>query len=346
MDSELPAAAYVDQLLNDLSNTLMDEPRRSITSVFIGGGTPSLFPAEAIQRLLDGVGEQLDLCGAEITMEANPGTFDASNFTGYFQAGVNRLSLGGQSFSNDSLEALGRIHKAGETQTSFAGARQAGFDRINIDLMHGLPGQTSPEAVHDLEQAIALGVDHISWYQLTIEPNTIFYHENPTLPADSILANIETQGRQRLHHAGFEQYEISAWAKGDDQISLHNLNYWTFGDYIGIGAGAHGKLTREDGIYRTTRTRIPVDYLRDPNARAEQVASEDILLEYLMNALRLTRGFALADFEHRTGLARSALASFLDKAMEQDFIEPGSDFEVVPTRRGQVFLNNLLMLAS
>lgn len=339
---QIPYSAYVDTLIRDLDRELTSESRRHIISIFMGGGTPSLFPDREIKRLLSSIGSRLDISDAEITMEANPGTFDQSHFSGYRESGVNRISLGAQSFSSQALENLGRIHSPGEIQRAFEGARHAGFRRINLDLMHGLPGQKLDAALDDLKSAIELAPEHLSWYQLTIEPNTVFHKKPPLLPVEDVLADIAARGLELLRGAGFQQYETSAYAQPGAQ-ARHNVNYWEFGDYLGIGAGAHGKVTRENQVIRRSKTRVPSDYLREPSANETIVAQEDLNLEFLMNALRLTEGFRLSLFEARTGLQAQVLDAFLEKAFSRDLLEIVGD-RVQPTARGRMFLNELLLL--
>ncbi len=339
---EIPYSAYVDTLIADLDRDLTNESRRNIVSIFMGGGTPSLFPDREIKRLLSSIGDRLDISGSEITMEANPGTFDQSHFSGYREAGVNRISLGAQSFSSDALEKLGRIHSPGDINRAFEGARNAGFERINLDLMHGLPGQDLQAAIHDLNSAIELAPEHLSWYQLTIEPNTVFHKRPPLLPVEDLLADIAARGLAVLKSAGFQQYETSAYAKQGEQAQ-HNVNYWQFGDYLGIGAGAHGKVTRNEQIIRRSKTRVPADYLKEPSANETIVAQEDLILEFLMNALRLTEGFKLSLFEARTGLQAQVLDAFLEKATSRDLLEVVGN-RVQPTAQGRMFLNELLLL--
>jgi oxygen-independent coproporphyrinogen-3 oxidase len=335
----IPEAAYIAQLLEDLKSQPVD---RSLVSIFLGGGTPSLFKPDSITQLISGIENYFDLTEIEITMEANPGTFDQQHFEGYRDAGVNRLSIGAQSFSNEHLEALGRIHTADEIHRAFQGARKAGFNRINLDLMYGLPGQATIAALKDLEQATNLGPEHISWYQLTIEPNTYFNRYPPLLPREQQIVDMEHRGRSLLADTGFIQYEISAYAK-TGEASRHNLNYWQFGDYIGIGAGAHGKITRGGIIYRTTKTRVPADYLRSARTTEKAVSSGDIVTEFLMNSLRMTGGFSLEQFELTTGLSRERLDPFCEKATARRWIEIQGD-HLVPTPEGQQFLNDLLLL--
>ena len=281
---EPPFEAYVDALLDDLVVDLPWAQGRECQTIFIGGGTPSLFPGAAIKRLLAGVRERLPLSAdAEITLEANPGSAEAARFADYREAGVNRLSIGVQSFDDRSLAALGRIHDASAAVHAVSAARAAGFSNINLDLMHGLPGQDAAAAARDLATAIAQDVPHLSWYQLTIEPNTVFHSRPPALPVEDELAGIQQLGEEHLARAGFRQYEVSAYAK-PGHACRHNLNYWRFGDYLGIGAGAHGKITLpdENRVVRSRRSRVPKDYLAGiPAARLDvsDVDAEELPLE-------------------------------------------------------------------
>jgi len=278
-----------------LSNT----KTQNFTSVFFGGGTPSLFEPRHIKRLLNQTPHQ----GAEVTLEVNPGTVEHHSFHDFKDAGVNRLSLGAQSFADTQLQRLGRIHHSDETLRAFAGARKAGFSNINVDLMWGLPGQTVEAALADLEQAIALQAEHISWYQLTIEAKTEFARRPPILPRDGILQDIEQAGLERLAQAGYQRYEVSAFAKYH-RYCRHNLTYWSFGDYLGIGAGAHGKVTIDGEAVRTQRPSQPRLYQKDPDALASTaVPADQLVLEFMMNALRLTEGVPKSVFTQRTGMS-------------------------------------------
>ena len=346
--ASIPEEAYVDRLLEDLARDVDHyEESREIHSIFIGGGTPSLFSGEAITRLLTGVRSALRLAaGAEVTLEANPGTIDtaARRFHAFRAAGVNRISLGAQSFDDMSLSALGRIHCASDIDHAFEAASSAGFSRINIDLMHGLPGQSSEHAARDLQRALGLGADHISWYQLTLEPNTVFYRRPPSLPDEDIMAEIQDHGSGILAGAGLKRYEVSAFCRPGEE-ARHNLNYWAFGDYLGIGAGAHGKITRADGtIERTRKTRLPRDYLAEPRVRRDPVPQSALVIEFLLNALRLTGGFDLALFEQRTGLPRQALHRFIERSTSRALLEVSGE-RLKPTPTGMNFLNELLLLA-
>lgn len=299
----IPEDAYVAHLLRDLDADLVLAGGRAIGTIFLGGGTPSLFSGRAIAALLDGVRARTALApDVEITLEANPGAIDETYFVAYRAAGVNRLSIGAQSFDASQLRTLGRIHEPGDIERAFAAAASAGFDRINLDLMHGLPRQSASDARADLVRAIALGSTHLSWYQLTIEPRTEFALHPPTLPDEDALESIEAAGFDLLASAGFERYEVSAFAQ-QGQRARHNVNYWTFGDYIGIGAGAHGKLTLDAMIVRTKKPPAPSRYLgTDAQTLRETTPIDDDALigEFMLNALRLTDGVDPALFETHT----------------------------------------------
>lgn len=304
--AERPEDDYLLALLTDLDGDLADVAGRPIETVFIGGGTPSLMSATFYQQLFARLRERLIFApDAEITLEANPGTLEAGRFAGFRQAGINRLSIGVQSFNADHLKVLGRIHGPEEARAAVREARVAGFDDINLDLMHSLPGQTPEQALQDLRQAMDLGPEHLSWYQLTIEPNTAFYRAPPTLPDDDAIADTEQAGLAFLADNGLQRYEVSAFARPGHRCR-HNLNYWRFGDYLGIGAGAHGKITRpaEDRILRYRKTRLPEHYLADPaGARRGDEPIEERLLEVLLNALRLVDGIERDSLLARTGLS-------------------------------------------
>ncbi|MGB5146602.1 MAG: radical SAM family heme chaperone HemW [Porticoccaceae bacterium] len=342
----LPEAEYVQALLADLDCERDRADGRQFSSVFFGGGTPSLFSAHAIEAVLEAAERRIGFAtGAEITLEANPGAVDADNFRGYRAAGVNRLSIGVQSFSDPHLRALGRIHSGGEAVRAFDLARTAGFANINLDLMHCLPGQTPAQAVADLEQAITLAPEHLSWYQLTIEPNTLFYRKPPQLPDESVLDAINTAGATLLERAGYRQYEVSAYAR-DGRHSRHNVNYWEFGDYIGIGAGAHGKLTDTEAgcIRRRRKARHPRDYLaRDDDRCAEQMTLDaaDLPLEFFLNALRLNAGVPVHYFGERTGQPLAVIADPWDDLVRQGLAAPLTD-RLVTTPTGHRFLDTVL----
>ncbi|WP_456376723.1 radical SAM family heme chaperone HemW [Thiolapillus sp.] len=345
LKEELPEQAYVQALLEDLRQQQPLVSGRKISSIFIGGGTPSLFSGAAIDRLLRGVRQQLMVApDAEITLEANPGAADADHFAAYRTAGVNRLSIGAQSFNAAHLQALGRIHSPEQVRQAVAMALDAGFDNINLDLMFGLPGQNLQQALADLQQAVELNPGHISWYQLTIEPNTGFHHHPPPTPDDDLLWEIQQKGQGYLQKMGYAQYEVSAFAK-PEVVGRHNLNYWTFGDYLAIGAGAHAKATTKDGVIRYSQERHPRTYMQMPGVRGNQRVLEprDLQLEFMMNAMRLPDGVATGVFEARTGLPLSAMAREIMQAQELGLLEMDAS-RLQPTVKGQAFLNDLLML--
>jgi oxygen-independent coproporphyrinogen-3 oxidase len=341
----LPEQIYVDALLKDLHQQKTLATGRDIQTVFIGGGTPSLFGGKAISRLLQGIREQINLSDkGEITLEANPGTVDAEHFSAYRKAGVNRLSIGVQSFNAIHLQALGRIHTPDQAQLAVAVARDAGFKNINLDLMFGLPGQNIGQALEDLQQAIALSPGHISWYQLTIEPNTLFYHQPPPAPEDDLLWDMQQQGQKLLASAGYEQYEISAYANTDGRCR-HNLNYWSFGDYLAIGAGAHGKVSTKQGVMRYSRLRHPRNYI-DSAARPvemKRLQRDDLRLEFMMNAMRLNNGVPQYIFRQRTGLLLTDIARELSKARNFGLLH-GEEGILRSTVKGRTYLNDLLMI--
>lgn len=341
----LPEQEYVDALLADLDQDLHAVYGRELTSIFFGGGTPSLFSAEALGRLLEGVEQRIPFADdIEITLEANPGTFEQEKFVAYRKLGINRLSIGIQSFQQAKLEALGRIHNGDEAVRAAGMARQAGFDNFNLDLMHGLPDQSLDDALSDLRQAIELKPTHISWYQLTLEPNTVFWNQPPVLPEDDTLWDIQEAGQALLAEYGYAQYEVSAYAQ-TGRPARHNLNYWSFGDFIGIGAGAHGKLSHPDGrIVRTWKTRLPKDYLNPAKsfqAGEKSLTNDEMPFEFLMNALRLTAGVESRLYPERTGLSLESLAEGR-AAAEQSGLLQVEPSRLAATERGQLFLNDLL----
>jgi putative oxygen-independent coproporphyrinogen III oxidase len=338
----LPEKEYVDKLLFDLEALLPSVWGRRLVSVFIGGGTPSLFSPESIDTLLAGVRARLPLePGAEVTLEANPGTVEAARFAGFRAAGVNRISIGVQSFDERMLKALGRIHSADEARRAIAAAR-ASFDNVNIDLMYGLPGQDAAMARADIEEAARAGVPHVSAYQLTIEPNTVFFSKPPRLPGHDASADMQLVVEQTLHDEGFERYETSAFAKPGMRCR-HNLNYWEFGDYLGIGAGAHGKLSFPDRITRHEQAKQPTEYLKGVPAKETVVTARELPFEFMLNALRLVDGFEARLFTERTGLPLLSIERFLEKAEQRGLLE--RDFKrIAPTAKGRLFLNELLEL--
>jgi len=341
-DSE---AAYLAALIADLEAALPQIWNRPVISIFIGGGTPSLMRAETADALLAAIRMRVPLHpGAEITLEANPGTAEAAKFAGFRNAGVNRLSIGVQSFDDAKLKALGRIHDSSEARRAIDLA-QTHFERVNLDLMYALPQQTLAEAEHDIATAIAAGVSHISAYHLTLEPNTPFHHAPPPLPDDDLAADMQEMVEAKLAEGGFMQYETSAFAR-PEQCCQHNLNYWTFGDYLGIGAGAHSKLSNHETIWREARHRNPRAYL-DGAARGDfintrlPVSRADLPGEFMMNALRLNEGFPLGLFTERTGLPLAAIEKSALAARRSGLLET-ADGHVRPTPRGRRFLNQLL----
>jgi putative oxygen-independent coproporphyrinogen III oxidase len=340
----LPEREYVAQLISDLEALLPSVWGRRLVSVFIGGGTPSLFSPSAIDELLSAVRARLVLePGAEVTLEANPGTVEAARFRGFRDAGVNRISLGVQSFDDAMLAALGRIHSAAEARRALEAAL-ASFDNMNIDLMYGLPGQTLDMACADIREALAGGTPHISTYQLTIEPNTAFYRRPPPLPEHDTCADMQLAVEEALGAAGYEHYETSAFARPGHRCE-HNLNYWEFGDYLGIGAGAHGKVSFPDRVTRHERIKQPRDYLTGSStfAREFTVPPVELPFEFMLNALRLVDGFALALFQERTGLPLGAVLRQLEDAEKTGLLARDVQ-RVRPTERGRLFLNELLAL--
>lgn len=339
-------SSYITALKKDIDNEKHWQQGRKLSSIFFGGGTPSLFSASAIAEILNYAEQHIGFSDdIEITLEANPGTAEQQKFRDFLLAGVNRLSLGIQSFNPNHLKTLGRIHDSDEAKRAITMAKQVGFTQINLDLMHGLPQQTLEEAMQDIETAIQFSPQHISWYQLTIEPNTHFYRQPPTLPADDTLADIQYHGGHLLAQHGFIQYEVSAFAKKDCR-SKHNINYWQFGDYLGIGAGAHGKNTdlTHGHIIRRQKTRLPehyLDYQEHPKYKEHIVDNNELTLEFMMNALRLNQGVSSDYFAQRTGLSLSDIAKPLTELQRQGLLE-NSENTIVTTELGQRFLNTVL----
>jgi len=350
----IPEQAYVTALIADLEADIerFQLTNRPLHSIFIGGGTPSLFSAEAIERLLTQVLNRfIHEKDIEITLEANPGTVEADKFIGFFNAGVSRLSIGVQSFASDKLIKLGRIHDSNQAKTAAKLATESGVTSFNLDLMHGLPNQSIDNALDDLKIAISLNPSHISWYQLTIEPNTIFHSKPPKLPVDDILWEIQDQGIKLLNEAGYQQYEISAYAKPGYQCQ-HNLNYWQYGDYLGIGCGAHGKITdvNSNKIMRTVKVKHPKGYLDNERNFLDQlteVSDSDRPFEYMMNQLRLHRVFKVSQFEESTGLSINVVLPKLEEAQSKNLmtvkIKDNEEYWQVTTT-GQRYLNDLLEL--
>ncbi|UOH75351.1 radical SAM family heme chaperone HemW [Acinetobacter schindleri] len=334
---------YLHALVEDFKTQLDFAHGRQIHSVFIGGGTPSLISAQGYQWLFSQLKALLPFEeGCEITLEANPGTVEHDPFAGYLAAGINRLSIGVQSFNTEHLKKLGRIHSNEDAISAIAHAKEAGFERINVDLMHGLPEQTLEQALNDLKLAVENGATHISWYQLTIEPNTVFFRTQPILPIDEVLEDIQEQGEAYLKAQGFINYEVSAWRK--ELPSAHNLNYWQFGDYLSIGAGAHGKVTQADGIYRFQKTRLPKDYLAKVPAehlQFKRIEAEDMPFEFMMNALRLNNGVTAKLYTERTGLSLDGLNALLTSLRQRKLMVEDPE-RLACTEQGHVFLNSVL----
>ena len=344
---ELPAREYVDALLTDLGLVDKSLLARPLVSIFMGGGTPSLFPPDEMARLLRGIAEQFEYGPAtEITMEANPGAVEHAAFSDYRAAGINRLSLGVQSFSDAKLRLLGRIHDSSVAHKAFAEARAAGFTNINLDLMFALPEQSLVEAIADIDTALTLGAEHLSYYHLTLEPNTVFYNQPPALPDSELAWDIQETGAEKLAAAGYRNYEVSAWGQSGRECQ-HNLNYWGYGDYLGLGAGAHGKLTDTNGrVMRAKRTAHPREYLYRLQSGVSPVThttvvDQDLVFEFMLNALRLKAGFTLADFECRTGLSASCLQRGLEEAIQKQLLTELARGCFRPSERGWRFLDDL-----
>lgn len=383
MDSQLSMYdEYVDTLLLDAASQQALTQGREISSIFIGGGTPSLLPIAQYQRLFNGLREIFQFAGdIEVTMEANPGTLEHAPFAQYLDVGINRLSIGVQSFAAGQLTTLGRIHDPAQALSAIKAARRAGFERVNVDLMHGLPQQTMSEALNDIQMAHEAGATHISWYQLTIEPNTVFYRNQPILPDEDSLADIEQAGQTLLEHLGYDNYEVSAWAGASDKPCRHNVNYWQFGDYLAIGAGAHGKVTIDDrygnqtltadkvsdevlkkvstetGIYRFSKSRMPKDYMTFDidtmnNIKKEgapkmvgwqAIASDELVSEFMLNALRLHEGVTWSLFEARTGLSYDNIALEVSQLIKQGLLVDDNE-HLQPTALGRRYLNQILRI--
>jgi len=344
----LPEEDYVQALIADLKHDVQHEPSRTLQSIFIGGGTPSLFSARAYETLFHGIRALIPFAhDIEITLEANPGTVEQFRFNDYRQLGINRLSIGIQSFNPAHLRALGRIHDDQQAHRAIAAARNAGFDNINIDIMHGLPKQTTEEGLADLQTALEHQPEHLSWYQLTIEPNTVFYKKRPTLPSEDDSCALEDAGLALLEKHRYKRYEISAFCK-NEQSARHNLNYWRFGDYYGIGAGAHGKLTSADGtgIHRTRKHRQPTDYLNADKpflSATHAVSPKELVFEFMLNTTRLQEPIPHVLFVARTGLPIDALLPGLNQAQSKGLIVmTDTHWQVTPF--GRRYTNNLQAL--
>lgn len=347
--ADLPEAKYIDALLSEFKTKKNLLQNRPIKSIFIGGGTPSLFSGESLERLLQGIQIHANFVDdIEITLEANPGTVEHGPFADFLDAGINRLSLGVQSFQTDKLSALGRIHDSESAKHAVIAAQNSGFTNINIDLMFGLPKQTTDDALYDLTTAIALKPTHISWYQLTREPNTLFYKHPPALPSSDEIDNLQQAGLSVLAKYGYLQYEISAYAK-DHQTCVHNINYWTFGDYLGIGAGAHSKITqaRDGAIFRHWNLKHPTTYLNTENkvGNTLPVTTQELPLEYCMNHFRLKEPVQAINYERDTGCSFVDLSNNLIQA-ETDTLLKRSPHTITLTKKGYAFLNDILLLLS
>jgi putative oxygen-independent coproporphyrinogen III oxidase len=345
--NEMDEHGYVIRLIEDFARDFTNFPREKLHSIFIGGGTPSLFSPSAYALLFEGLQEYIKFPDElEITLEANPGAVDSGRFMEYRSLGINRLSVGVQSFQNEYLKKLGRVHDAKAAHEAIMLAKKAGFSRINIDLMYGLPGQSVEHALNDLNQAIDCQTEHVSWYELTIEPNTIFYTRPPVQPAEETYQNIELEGRALLASAGLQRYEISAYAKSNAYCQ-HNLNYWLFGDYFGIGAGAHGKLTlAPQKMIRTAKLRQPSSYMQATDLMAEQKSIEDVqdfIFEFMLNTSRLMQSIPIRHFSETTGFDESFLRSGLEKALELGLIKLFPDAWQL-TEKGQLFNNEFIQL--
>jgi len=344
---------YVAALIRNLVFHLPLVQDRPIKSIFFGGGTPSLFSGQAIASILTAAAKHLSFTpDIEITLEANPGTIDYVRFRDFYAAGVNRLSLGIQSFQNDKLIALGRIHDSEHAKRAIELAKQAGFENFNLDLMFGLPNQSIEEALLDLSTALSFQPMHLSWYQLTIEPNTLFHRQPPILPHDDVLWEMQQAGQQLLTENGLEQYEVSAYSKPGKSCQ-HNLNYWTFGDYLGIGAGAHSKMTdfHTNAIKRFSQFKNPKDYLKifsqpaiNHALQTDQIVSEDeVIFEFMLNCLRLTNGFSQSLFTERCGIDFVKTLPIVMRAVDKGLLSMNDD-HIQPTEHGKKFLNNLIEL--
>lgn len=362
----LPEEEYITALIQDLDQDITRlKTNRPLCSIFFGGGTPSLFSGKSIETILNAVAKRFNLASdIEITLEANPGTVEYTSFEDYHLAGINRISLGAQSFQEDKLKALGRVHQAKEIHRAIESIQKTNFKSFNLDIMYGLPEQSLQDARFDLEMALQYSPPHLSWYNLTLEPNTVFHHQPPTLPNEDNIWEIQNMGFEMLVLKGFLHYEVSAFAK-PNSFSRHNVNYWQFGDYLGIGAGAHGKITdtstqanhqhsiTQDSItqyeiQRTAKTRFPKNYLeatenQNFTANLRLLNPEDIIFEFMLNALRLSKGFSMELFEQRTGLPFHCLEPMIEKARAKNLLSIQNN-EVETTELGKSFLNDLVSL--
>ncbi len=346
--NDAPRARYIAALLADLDIEAVRAQDRPLFSVFLGGGTPSLFPPADIATLIEGIRQRFALLeGAEISMEANPGTVECGDPAGYAAAGVNRLSIGAQSFNEQALQKLGRIHSVTDIARAANEARAAGLANFNLDIMYGLPEQSLEDALDDLRAAASLQPTHLSWYQLTLEPNTVFHARPPAgLPDNDASFEMQSAGQALLASLGYQQYEVSAYADSDQHRCAHNLNYWSFGDYLAAGAGAHGKISAADGISRYAKPANPQTYMQslETSAKPEPLTilgERELIFEFMLNALRITDGFELDLFERRTGLAAESLEKRLAASREKGLLEEVSDGFWRATELGQRFLNDL-----
>ena len=342
-EGELPEQEYISALLRDFKQELHYVQGRQIQSIFFGGGTPSLFSAAAYDRLLTELQTVVEFAAdIEITLEANPGTAERQKFADYRRLGINRLSIGIQRFNDQQLKNLGRIHASDDSRKAVEFAHAAGFDNLNLDIMYGLEKQSLDSALADLQETIALAPLHISWYQLTIEPNTEFFKRPPSLPVENLLIDIQDQGLELLRTSGFQRYEVSAFSLPHRQ-ARHNVNYWQFGDYLGIGAGAHGKITAvaQETIVRTRKKKQPAHYLADCTAATAVVSAQDLPLEFMLNALRLQNGFTVDLFEAHTGLAFSKVAKRIESLHAKGLLEIDGK-RIKTSAKGMQFLNSVL----
>lgn len=348
LKDKLPEDLYINALMDELDNHLPKLSGRPLVSLFFGGGTPSLFSAQGIDAILQGVDKKIGIGQhVEITLEANPGTFEQARFAGFRQAGVNRLSIGVQSLQDEKLKTLGRIHDRDNAINAIQCAKKSGFSNFNIDLMFGLPAQTEAEALSDLKDALTLEPTHLSWYQLTLEPNTLFYHHPPTLPEDDAIWQMQIAGQGLLRDHGFKQYEVSAYSQ-PHQPCKHNVNYWEFGDYLGIGAGAHSKLTDPHTglVTRFAQVKHPKNYLdatKRKQLTIQEIKDDDLVFEFMLNALRLTDGVPLTLFTERTGLPTSQINHLLDKAKKKGLLLNHAS-HLCASDQGKRYLNDLIML--
>lgn len=347
LKDNLPEELYITALLHEFEHYLPLIEGRSLVSIFFGGGTPSLFSGSGIAKILDGIAQKISFTPQiEITLEANPGTIDYVRFQDFHHAGINRLSMGIQSLQDDKLKILGRIHNSEQALAAITSAKRAGFVNFNLDIMYGLPNQTLAEALTDIQKALDCAPTHFSWYQLTIEPNTLFHHQTPTLPNEDEIWEMQLAGQSLIKQYHFKQYEVSAYAL-DGKLCQHNLNYWEFGDYLGIGAGAHSKITdmRSAQILRAAQVKHPKEYfaVSQQGVKWQMVPENDLAFEFMLNALRLTQGVHKNIFAERTGMSFDTLKPILAKAISQKLLEENENY-LCATELGRKFLNDLTAL--